>query len=251
MTVKLAFLTAQPVAHRGYHDMNHQVWENTLSAFSHAIEAGFAIECDVQLAADSVPVVFHDDDMERLTGMKGDVREKTSAELGLLSVGQTKDRIPTLKQLLKLCAGKVPLVIELKGREGEGVDDGFAEAVLEDLEGYQGPVALMSFDHHLLKDLKRAGSPWPIGLTAEGDKPEEFFRHDEAMQIGIDFISYHYGHLPNSFIEAQRKLSIPVITWTVRDENALAITYKYADQMTFEGFDPRGSDPRESQSANA
>ncbi|QKW98447.1 glycerophosphodiester phosphodiesterase [Agrobacterium sp. CGMCC 11546] len=234
-------MTAQPVAHRGYHDLNKAVWENTISAFSRAIEAGFAIECDVQLAADSVPVVFHDHDLERLTGIKGDVRERTSAELAMLSVGQTKDRVPTLKQLLTLCAGKVPLVIELKGREGEGegVDDGFAEAVLEDLEGYKGHVALMSFDHHLLKDLKAAGSPWPLGLTAEGDKPEDFFRHDEAMQLGLDFISYHWGHLPNSFIEAQRKLGLPVITWTVRDENARATTYKYADQMTFEGFDPR------------
>lgn len=171
MTLKLSWLTAQPVAHRGYHDLNKAVWENTLSAFSRAIEAGFAIECDVQLAADSVPVIFHDDDMARLTSIKGDVRERTSAELSLLAVGQTGDRVPTLKQLLTLCAGKVPLVIELKGRAGEGVDDGFAEAVLEDLEDYKGHVALMSFDHHLLKDLKAAGSPWPLGLTAEGDKP--------------------------------------------------------------------------------
>jgi len=241
MTLKLSWLTAQPVAHRGYHDTNKTVWENTLSAFSRAIDGGFAIECDVQLAADSVPVIFHDDDMERLTGMKGDVRERTSAELSMLSVGQTRDRVPTLKQLLALCAGKVPLVIELKGREGEGVDDGFAEAVLDDLEGYNGHVALMSFDHHLLKALKAAGSPWPLGLTAEGAKPEDFFSHDEAMQIGLDFISYFWGHLPNSFIEAQRKLGVPVITWTVRDENAREKTYTYADQMTFEGFNPHAS----------
>ncbi|UHS61415.1 glycerophosphodiester phosphodiesterase [Agrobacterium vaccinii] len=239
MTLKLSWLTAQPVAHRGYHDQNKTVWENTMTAFSRAIEAGYAIECDLQLASDSVPVVFHDDEMTRLTGIKGDVRERTSVELGLLSVGQTKDRVPTLKQLLKLCAGKVPLVLELKGRQGAGVDDGFAEAVLEVLEGYEGHVALMSFDHHLLKDLKTAGSPWPLGLTAEGSKPEDFFKHDEAMQIGLDFISYAWAHLPNSFIEAQRKLGLPVITWTVMDENARATTYKYADQMTFEGFDPK------------
>ncbi|MET0170952.1 MAG: glycerophosphodiester phosphodiesterase family protein [Agrobacterium vaccinii] len=239
MTLKLSWLTAQPVAHRGYHDQNKTVWENTLTAFSRAIEAGYAIECDLQLASDSVPVVFHDDEMTRLTGIKGDVRERTSGELGLLSVGQTKDRVPTLKQLLKLCAGKVPLVLELKGRQGAGVDDGFAETVLEVLEGYEGHVALMSFDHNLLKDLKTAGSPWPLGLTAEGAKPEDFFKHDEAMQIGLDFISYAWAHLPNSFIEAQRKLGLPVITWTVMDENARATTYKYADQMTFEGFDPK------------
>ncbi|MGV1793927.1 glycerophosphodiester phosphodiesterase [Rhizobium sp. A37_96] len=234
---KLAWLTERPVAHRGYHDMNRQVWENTLSAFSRAIEAGFAIECDLHYASDGVPVVFHDDDLQRVCNLPGEVRERTSAELGLLSIGGTKDKIPTLKQLLQLCGGKVPLVLELKGREGD--DEGFAESVLEALEGYKGHVALMSFDHWLLRDLKALEAPYPVGLTAEGDKPETFFQHDEAMHLGLDFISYFYGHLPNPFITAQRQRGIPVITWTVRDEAARKHTFANADQMTFEGFDPR------------
>lgn len=235
----LPWLTERPIAHRGFHDMNHAVWENTLAAFSRAAEAGFAIECDVHIVADGNIVVFHDDTLDRLCGISGDVRERTSAELGLLTIGGTAERIPTLKQMLKLVDGRVPLIIELKGREGE--DDGFAETVLDDLEGYKGHVALMSFDHWVLKDLKVAGSPYPLGLTAEGDQPERFFEHDEAMQLGLDFISYHYGHLPNPFITAQRKLGIPVITWTVRDEAARRHTFDEADQMTFEGFDPRES----------
>ncbi|TXH83626.1 MAG: glycerophosphodiester phosphodiesterase [Rhizobium sp.] len=234
---KLAWLTERPVAHRGYHDMNREVWENTLSAFSRAIEAGFAIECDLHYASDGVPVVFHDDDLQRVCNLPGEVRERTSAELGLLSIGGTKDKIPTLKQLLQLCAGKVPLVLELKGREGD--DEGFAESVLEVLEGYKGHVALMSFDHWLLKDLKALEAPYPVGLTAEGNNPETFFQHDEAMHLGLDFISYFYGHLPNPFVTAQRQRGIPVITWTVRDEAARKHTFANADQMTFEGFDPR------------
>ncbi|RWX76127.1 glycerophosphodiester phosphodiesterase [Neorhizobium lilium] len=229
-----------PVAHRGYHDMNGQIWENTLSAFSRAVEAGFAIECDVQLAGDSVPVIFHDGDLQRLCGISGDLRERTSAELGMLAVGGTKDRIPTLKQMLNLVAGRVPLVIEIKGRTSEE-DDGFADTVLEVLEGYQGKIALMSFDYHILRELKAAGSPYPLGLTAEGNKPEEFFDHDEAMQLGLDFISYYWGHLPNSFVTAQRTAGVPIVTWTVRDENAREQTHRHADQMTFEGFDPRTS----------
>ncbi|MGV8937054.1 MAG: glycerophosphodiester phosphodiesterase [Allorhizobium sp.] len=233
------FLTAQPIAHRGFHDMNTTVFENTLSAFSRAIDAGFAIECDLQYASNACPVVFHDDDLARLCGVKGDVRERTSGELGLLSIGRTADRIPTLKQLLTLTKGRVPLVLELKGRAGD--DQGFADTVLEVLEGYSGPVALMSFDFHLLKDLKAAKCPYPVGLTAEGAKPDTFFAHDEAMQLGLDFISYNVAHLPNPFITAQRQRGVPVITWTVRDEIMRAQTYVYADQMTFEGFDPRES----------
>ncbi|AVA21457.1 MULTISPECIES: glycerophosphodiester phosphodiesterase [unclassified Rhizobium] len=236
---KIAWLTERPVAHRGYHDMNKQVWENTLSAFGRAIEADFSIECDLHYAADGVPVVFHDDDLQRVCNLPGQLRDRTSAELGLLSVGGTNDKIPTLKQLLRLCDGKVPLVLELKGREGD--DEGFAESVLEVLEGYKGHVALMSFDHWLLKDLKALNAPYPVGLTADGNEPETFFKHDEAMQLGLDFISYFYGHLPNPFITAQRQRGIPVITWTVRDEAARKHTFANADQMTFEGFDPRES----------
>ncbi|MDP2732835.1 MAG: glycerophosphodiester phosphodiesterase [Hoeflea sp.] len=232
----LSWLTARPIAHRGYHDMNQSIWENTASAFQRAIDAGYAIECDLHIATDGVPVVFHDDDLERLCGLSGDVRERTSQELAQLRVGGTTDGVLSLPGLLKLVKGKVPLIIELKGRPGD--DDGFADAVVECLEDYDGPVALMSFDDALLRHLKASGATCPLGLTAEGVKPERFFIHEEAMQLGLDFISYCVHHLPNSFIEAQRKQGVPVITWTVRDAAARALTKAHADQMTFEGFDP-------------
>ncbi len=234
-----AWIKELPVAHRGYHDLNNTVWENTLSAFSRAVEAGFAIECDLHYASDGVPIIFHDEDLERLCNLKGDVRERTSGELGLIAIGGTKDKVPTLKQLLNLAQGKVPLVLELKGREAD--DEGFAESVLEVLEGYEGKVALMSFDHWLLKDLKELGAPYPVGLTANGNTAEEYATHEKAMELGLDFISYYYADLPNSFISRQRDKGIPVITWTVRDEDARKRTFDNADQMTFEGFDPRAA----------
>ncbi|MDB5554269.1 MAG: Glycerophosphoryl diester phosphodiesterase [Rhizobium sp.] len=232
----LKALIRQPVAHRGLHDGNKAVWENTLSAFQAAIDGGFAIECDLQYVADATPVVFHDDDMERLCKMKGDVRAKSSSELGLVSIGGTGDKIPSLKQLLRLVKGRVPLVLELKGREGD--DEGFASTVLEELEDYEGPVALMSFDHWLLRDLKELESPRPVGLTAEGLKQEDFIAHDKVMQFGLDFISYNIMHLPNDYITLQRSKNIPVISWTVRSAKQAAHSAANADQITFEGFDP-------------
>ncbi|OCW56592.1 glycerophosphodiester phosphodiesterase [Hoeflea olei] len=232
----LSWLTARPIAHRGYHDLNTRIWENTRSAFVRAIEHDYAIECDIQIAADGVPVVFHDDSLERLCGLKGDVRERTSRELAQLKIGGTADGVMSLPELFKLVAGRVPLVIELKGRAGE--DDGFADAVVECLESYNGPVALMSFDDWLLRDLKACGATCPLGLTAEGVKPETFFAHEDAMQLGLDFMSYCVHHLPNVFVEGQRRQGVPVITWTVRDGAARELTRLHADQMTFEGFDP-------------
>lgn len=236
MHADIEALIRRPIAHRGLHDGNVAVWENTLSAFEAATGRGFAIECDLQYAADAVPVVFHDDDMERLCRIKGDVRARSAAELGLLSVGGTRDKVPSLARLLSLVRGRVPLVLELKGREGD--DEGFASAVLDLVEDYDGPLALMSFDHWLLADLRELGSGRPIGLTAEGVKPEDFAAHEKAMSLGLDFISYNIMHLPNDYITLQRSKGLPVITWTVRNREQQAHSAAHAEQITFEGFDP-------------
>ncbi|MDB5525215.1 MAG: glycerophosphoryl diester phosphodiesterase [Rhizobium sp.] len=232
----VAFLTRQPIAHRGLHDGNNSVWENTLTAFERAIAAGYAIECDLQYAADAAPVVFHDDDMDRLCNVKADIRSKTAAELGLIAIGGTRDKVPSLRALLRLVKGRVPIVLELKGRQGD--DEGFTSSVLEALEDYKGNVALMSFDTWLLKELKDLECPLPVGLTAEGTTEEEFARHRKAMAHGLDFISYRIAHLPNPYITEERARGVPIISWTVRTPEQARHSAGNADQITFEGFDP-------------
>jgi len=231
------WLVERPIAHRGYHDMNKTVFENTLSAFQRAIDADFAIECDLQYAADGVPVVFHDGNLKRLCPVDADLRTKLSSELCQMSIGGTKDRIPTFAEMLKFVDGRVPLVIELKGHRGD--DDGFTGAVLDQLASYEGPAALMSFDTWLLEELKDMETTLPVGLTAQGTSDADFDAHRAIMARGLDFVSYNYEHLPNPFIEELRAKGTPVITWTVRGEAGREATALYADQMTFEGFDPR------------
>ncbi len=58
-------------------------------------------------------------------------------------------------------------------------------------------------------------------------------------KFDLQFVSYSVRNLPNSFVAAMRNAGLPVITWTVRDEASRERTFQYADQMTFEGFDPR------------
>ncbi len=119
----LSWLAARPIAHRGYHDLNETVWENTLSAFDRAIERGYSIECDVHLSSDGIPVVFHDDDLKRLTGTEGYIWQRTATEMAAVRIGGTADHAPTLQEMLGRVAGRVPLVIELKGIPGK--DDGW------------------------------------------------------------------------------------------------------------------------------
>lgn len=233
----ISWLTERPIAHRGLHDMNKKVWENTLSAFRRAVKKNFAIECDVHLSADRVPVIIHDGELRRLTGADGFVWQRTAAELKTLKIGGTRDHVPHLKELLDLVRGKVPLVIELKGIPG--YDAGLVEAVAAALKGYKGNVAIMSFDHWLIRDFKKYMPGIPAGLTAYGHENQFIEAHFAMLAHGLDFTSYAAGDLPNPFVSFVRdRLKMPVITWTIRDKPAVDLTFRYADQMTFEGFDP-------------
>jgi glycerophosphoryl diester phosphodiesterase len=235
-TIDLAWLTARPIAHRGYHDGNKLRWENTLPAFQAAVEHQYAIECDVHLSADGVPIVFHDDALKRLAGIEGSIFEKTAAEIRALRIGGTEDHPPTLTELLELVAGRVPLVIELKGIEGK--DDGLVAKVAEQLKAYDGAAAIMSFDHWLVRQFRPHAPGIPAGLTAYGREDSDLEAHFSMLAHGFDFVSYGVDDLPNRFIAFVReKLHMPVITWTVRNEQAKAKTFAHADQMTFEGFE--------------
>lgn len=234
---ELSWLTKRPIAHRGLHDLNRSCWENTLSAFEQAIAGNFAIECDVTLTADGVPVVFHDHDLERLTGRQGKVHKTTAAELCQLAIGGTADKVPRLSDALSLVAGRVPMIIELKGIEGQ--DDGFVAAVHHTLGGYEGKAAVMSFDHHLVRQFKHEAPGVPAGLTADGTDEPAIEAHFSMLAHGLSFVSYGVDAIPNRFVSFVRdRLKLPFITWTVRDHQAAELTWNQGGQVTFEGFDP-------------
>ena len=108
-----AFLTT-PIAHRGLHDRAAGVIENSRAAVSAAVEAGYGIEIDLQLSADGEAMVFHDDELFRLTGESGPVRDRTAAALGAIELEGGGETIPTLAEILALVAGRAPLLIEAK-----------------------------------------------------------------------------------------------------------------------------------------
>ena len=112
----LDWLIARPVAHRGLHDAQKGVIENTPSAFAAAIAGGYGIECDLQISADGEAMVHHDDALGRLTDGNGRLDAMTAAELKRVPFKATADRMITLGELCDLVAGRAPLVIELKSR---------------------------------------------------------------------------------------------------------------------------------------
>lgn len=236
--MKADWLKERPIAHRGLHDGNVVVIENSMSAFRAAIDAGYAIECDVHLSSDRVPVVFHDSDLGRLTSASGSIRSHTAEALCALRLGSTDDTIPTLAELFALVDGQVPLVVELKGARPAD-DQGFVSAVAAVAKGYEGPLAFMSFDAWLLEQSDDLGGLYPIGLTAEGTRSEILEQHRRVFDGRCDFTSYNVHHLPNAFVDwVREERHAPVISWTVRNPADVERSLLHADQMTFEGFAP-------------
>ncbi len=136
-------------AHRGLHGKG--VPENSLLAFRRAVESGVGIELDVQLSKDGEVMVFHDYTLTRMTGVDKKLSELEYSELSKLSLLNTDEKIPTLKEVLSLVDGKVPLLVELKG---EDLDSSLCGKVFELLKEYKGSYCIESFNPLLLKKMR-------------------------------------------------------------------------------------------------
>ncbi|KQP15448.1 glycerophosphodiester phosphodiesterase [Methylobacterium sp. Leaf93] len=244
-----AWLTATPIAHRGLHDRAAGIPENTLAAVKAAIAGGYAIECDVQLSADGEAMVFHDEALGRLTGAVALVAETRTDALRSLAVAGSPETIPTLPDTLATIAGRVPLVVEVKSRFTG--DLRLVERVAAIVSGYDGPVAVKSFDPALIVAFAALAPDIPrgiVGETAQDDPayalmPESLRRSlSDLLHLGAsrpDFLSWRVDDLPCAATYLCRHLGqMPVMTWTVRNPDQRQRAHEHADQMVFEGFRP-------------
>ena len=226
----------RPIAHRGLHDVSKGIYENTLSAAQAAVDGNYNIELDIQPSNDMVPMVFHDYKLNRLTSENGETRKVDAKTLTGISIHDTDDKIPTLEDFLRLVDGKVGLVIELKGKKGQ--DEGFVKAIAELLASYDGPAAIMSFHHHILKDAREIAPHLPLGLTAQGHNGNYLTHKEIAEECNVDFLSYNVKELDCQFVREFKQTGRETISWTVKSKEDQTYSDKFVDQVTFEGFKP-------------
>lgn len=236
---RVAWIGEQAYAHRGLHGPG--VAENSLTAFDLAIRAGVGIECDIQRSADDRAMVFHDWELDRLTAKRGLVGARESAFLERLTLGEGKDRIPTLDTVLDRLGGRVPLLIEIKSKQAKRVGP-VCLAVRRALEGYGGHHAVMSFDPRVPNWFANHAPRTIRGLvvTEEGEKGLRglWKRHAALWHARPDFLAYDVRDLPSRFAAAQRKRGLPVVTWTVRsaEQRERAAAHADAPVAEDEGF---------------
>lgn len=233
---RVAWLRGATFAHRGLHRPG--LPENSLGAAAAALARGLGIECDVHKTSDGQAVVFHDYELDRLTAATGPLRDRTAAELGRIALAGSGETVPTLRALLDLVAGRVPLLIELKSPRGQRIG-ALCLAVRRVLEGYTGAHAVMSFDPRIARWFASHSPHTVRGLvvTEYEDKalPGRLRRHLWLWRAQPDFLAYDIRDLPGRFPAAQRRRGLPLATWTVRSPDHLERARAQADAPIVEG----------------
>jgi glycerophosphoryl diester phosphodiesterase len=222
-----------PYAHRGLHGRGRI--ENSLSAFEAAIAQRHGIELDVQASRDAHAMVFHDYELDRLTGESGAVADRTAAELQRIRLKGSGDTIPTLADVLRLVGGRVPMLIELKAPERKVA--ALCLAVLRSLEGYRGPVGIMSFNPEVSRWFSTHAPRVTRGLvvTEAGRRWRGMLERRLALwRSRPDFLAYDVRDLPSRFAARARRRGLPVFTWTCRDAEQVKRARAHADQIIYE-----------------
>lgn len=237
------WLSDTPIAHRGLH--NTEIPENSLAAFEAACDAGFSIELDVHLSGDHEVVVFHDYSTQRLTGVDMEIATTPLAQLQALKLASTDQHIPTLREVLSLVDGRVPLLVELKSL---GRSDGNFEALVHNLlKPYPGKFTVQSFDPNLVAWFANNAPNFIRGQLScayKGEASMPIFRRFLLTNLLLNwrsrphYIGYNIEDLPSLPVRVARAMGLPVVAWTVSNSEQQKVAQRYADNMIFEHIDP-------------
>lgn len=229
-------------AHRGLH--GDGVPENSLAAFEKACASGFGIELDVQLSRDGEVMVFHDYTLVRMTGEEKKLCELSADELQTLRLTDTEEKIPTLREVLSLVDGRVPLLVELKGENG---DTSLCPKVAELLSEYRGPYCIESFNPLLLRAMRKQMPDAYYGLLytnlwreKKGNKKRSVLdfllsRMAFCFLAKPNFIAYNEKYREVLPVKLTTKFyRAPRFVWTVRSEENVALAHRLSEHPIFE-----------------
>ena len=232
-------------AHRGLH--GDGVPENSMQAFENAKQNGYGVELDVHLLKDGTLAVFHDNTLERVTGIAGRVEDLTKDDLKNIRLEGTDQTIPELCDVLALYGGAAPLVIELKPVAKNHAE--LCDAVCKALDGYTGAYCIESFDPRVLVWLKNNRPD-----VVRGQLSQNFLKTDDKLSLPIrivmsslvtnfltkpDFVAYRYSHRNELPVKICQKLwGLTMVGWTIRDKKTHDSAVKDGWMSIFEYFKP-------------
>jgi len=188
--------------------------ENTLAGLRLALHIGAdAIEVDVHLSADGVPVLMHDDSVDRTTDGRGAVAALTLAELRELYAGARSpfetsrgQTVPTLIEALELIRSRALLIIEIKPPDIE-------EAVLEVVRRAEALDWAMAWSFHpgVVAEVRRREPRLPAALLtlSLSDAIAQ-----QALELGAQAISVVHQNVSEERVRAAHHRALAVYAWT-------------------------------------
>jgi glycerophosphoryl diester phosphodiesterase len=235
-------LFAPAVAHRGLWSPDGPP-ENSLGAFQAACAAGYGIELDVQLSADGEAMVFHDEDLERMTGAPGRLADRTGVELAELRLAGTDERIPTLAETLALVGRRAMVHVELKTPFGQVGP--LEQRVHEILIDHAGPVCVIGFNPYshawfaerfpgVLRGLDSYS--WDHAPHMNAAQRRAFANLEHVGIAKPHFLALGLDMLPSERAARYREQGLPIVAWTVRRPEQWDAVREGCDNLIFEGF---------------
>ena len=205
------------IAHRGAFN-NIDIPENSLLAFKKAIKMNWAIELDVQLTKDNVLVVFHDEDLKRMTGISKKICDVDYSELQNYHLLDTKESIPTFSEVLKLIKGKVLIDIEVKNTKRIQET---CKVLMDLLKDYPYPYLLKSFNPKIVRVLKDMSNV-EVGYLIHSKYRSRLLKILLQSKFVIRYSKADFLAINRKLLETRKfkKLSsnYPIMVWTINNK---------------------------------
>ena len=205
------------IAHRGF---SSRYPENTMLAFTRALELGAdGAEFDVQLTKDGVPVIFHDESLQRITGDLRLVKDLTLQELQAFDLSYRfkgacePQRIPTLEEYFSLVKDRNFLnVLEFKTAIFEY--DGIEQQVIDLIHQFalEDRIVLSSFNHYTLLRCKVLAPELPCGILYECRIAQP---QDYCNRLGMQYLHPDYRFLSDEELSKYERAGVKTSPWTV------------------------------------
>jgi len=203
------------------------------------------IELDVQMTADGKVVVVHDFNLKRISGVDKEIDQCTYEELQDYPIYGSDQRVPLFEDVLKAVDGKVPLIVELKYKEGSKI----CEKAQEILNGYTGIYCIESFHPQVLVWYRKNYPHICRGQLSmnferdENTKGAQYFALRHLLTNFLakpDFIAYDCRAMHAVSKNICRNLfGCPSVAWTVKCQAQLDACSRSFDYFIFEGFAPK------------
>ena len=216
------FLTKHLIAHRGVH---YKYLENSLNAFKEAMKRNYIIELDVHITKDNKIVVYHDNNLKRLTGVLKNIEDLTYKQiLKIIS-------IPTIEEVLELVKGKVPIIIEIKVIKENGKLEYLLSKILDN---YKGEFAIQSFNYNSLLWFKNNRKKYIRGYLINSITPHniiiKYILNNKIKNIEPTYLGINLDYINNKNIKKLKNKYL-IIGYTINNQKEFSKYYKITNNL--------------------